>query len=243
MTDRFEAILDESISALQAGVPLEEILAEIPEYASEIRPLLYAATLLTNPSPEFAPEEKKAALHAQYMAQVAGLPPAPPTFSDKTQAIYRIFKKRLTKKAVLNDLVTITITVILTLTMVAFVFNYAASNTIPGDFLYGVKRVSENIQYSLAFSEKSKATLEETFNQHRVWETEQLLQKNRAAIVEFKGTLKTKTENLWIIAGFTVQVSNDTLIEGNPQEGDTVEVIGLLRTNNILVADTISQAN
>ena len=41
MTDRFESILDESISALQAGVPLEEILDEVPEYAAELRPLLY----------------------------------------------------------------------------------------------------------------------------------------------------------------------------------------------------------
>ncbi len=243
MTDRFEIILDESISAIQAGVPLEEILAEIPEYASEIRPLLFAATLLTNPNPEFAPEEKKAALHAEYMAQVAELPPVSPTFSDKTQAIYRIFKKRLSKEAVINDLFTITITIILTLTMVALVLNYAASNTVPGDFLYGVKRVSENIQLSLALSEARKATLEETFNQRRLGEIEQLLQQNRAAVVEFKGTLETKAENLWIIAGFTVLVSNDTLIQGNPQEGDIVEVIGLLRRNNILVADTITQAN
>ncbi len=38
MMDSFESILDESISALQAGVPLEEILAEVPEYAEELRP-------------------------------------------------------------------------------------------------------------------------------------------------------------------------------------------------------------
>ncbi len=48
MTDRFETILDESISALQAGVPIEEILAEVPDYALELRPMLYAAMLLAD---------------------------------------------------------------------------------------------------------------------------------------------------------------------------------------------------
>jgi hypothetical protein len=67
MTDQFEALLDESISALQAGVPIEEILAEVPDYATELRPLLYAATVLADPKPDLVPEERKAALRAHYM--------------------------------------------------------------------------------------------------------------------------------------------------------------------------------
>ena len=57
MADRFESILDESISALQAGVPLEDVLAEVPEYATELRPLLYAAMVLTEPKPDLAPAD------------------------------------------------------------------------------------------------------------------------------------------------------------------------------------------
>jgi hypothetical protein len=239
MTDRFEAILDESISALQAGVPIEEILAEVPEYATELRPLLYAAMLLADPNPELAPEERKSVLRAEYIAQAAELPTPSPTFNEKLQAIFRIARRRMTRQAVLNDLVTITITVILTLIMAAVVLNYAAGDSIPGDFLYGVKRISENMQLFFTFDESRRAELGETFNQRRLDEIEQLLEQKRTAEVQFRGILDTKGENLWIVEGHTIFLPDDVIIEKDPQEGDEIEVIGLLQANNVLVANTI----
>lgn len=239
MTDRFEAILDECISALQAGVPIDEILAEVPDYAAELRPLLYAATVLADPNPELLPEDRKSTLRAQYLAQAAELPVRPPTFNEKVRAVLSIVSRRRTGKAVLNDLITITITVILTLTMAALILNYAAGDSIPGDLLYGVKRISENVQLLFTFNDSRQAELEERFNQRRLAEIEQLLEQKRAAVVQFRGILETRGENLWIVEGHTILLPDDVVIEGNPQEGDLVEVVGLLRTNNVLVADTI----
>jgi hypothetical protein len=240
MSDSFESILDESISALQAGVPIEEILAETPEYATELRPLLYAATVLADPNPRLVPEERKLALRAEYMKQVAELPGiTTPLLNEKAQAIFRIIKRRLNRKAVLSDLITITITVILTLLMAVLILTYVARDTLPGDFLYGFKRASENVQLSLTFNEAQRAVVADQFNQRRLAEIEQLIEQNRAAIVQFRGILETKGENLWIIEGRTVFLPTDVTFAGQPQEGDEVEVIGLLRTNNVLVADTI----
>ncbi len=240
MSDSFESILDESISALQAGVPIEEILAETPEYATELRPLLYAATVLADPNPRLVPEERKLALRAEYMKQVADLPTVTaPLLNEKAQAIFRIIKRRLNRKAVLSDLVTITITIILTLFMAILILTYVARDALPGDFLYGFKRASENVQLSLTFNEAQRAVLADQFNQRRLAEIEQLIEQNRAAIVQFRGILETKGENLWIIEGRTVFLPTDVTLIGQPQEGDEVEVIGLLRTNNVLVADTI----
>jgi uncharacterized protein YdbL (DUF1318 family) len=240
MSDSFESILDESISALQSGVPIEEILAEAPEYATELRPLLYAATILADPNPQLVPEERKSALRTEYLKQVAALPALPaPSPNEKLQAIVSIIKRRLTPQAVLSDLITVAITVVLTLMMAAFMLGFAASDTLPGDFLYGYKRVVENIQLSLTFNETQQRKLAEQFNQRRLAEMEQLIQQNRAAMVEFHGELETKGENLWVIAGYTVLVPLDAKIEGSPNEGDDVAVTGFLRTNQVLVADTI----
>jgi hypothetical protein len=240
MTDSFESILDESISALQAGVSIEEILAEVPDYATELRPMLYAAAILADPNPALAPEERKSALRDEYIKQLAKLPAIPsPTFSEKAQAVFRIVRRRLTGTAILNDLITVTITIALTLSVVVLILNYLAIDTIPGDFLYGVKRFSENMQLSFAFNQNRRADLEEKFNQHRLAEFEQLVEQNRAAVIQFRGLLETKGENLWIVENHPIFLPNDLTIKEDIQEGDTVEVTGLLRTNNVLVADTI----
>lgn len=240
MTDNFEAILDESISALQAGIPIEEILEEVPEYADELRPLLYASALLADPNPTFVPEEKKASLRSEYLRQVAELPALPhPTLGQKTNALVHIIRRRLSREALLNDLVTVTITIILTLAMAAFIISYLAQDTIPGDFLYNVKRISENVRLALTFDENSQANLENEFNQRRLAEIEQLIARQQAAVVEFRGILETKGTNLWVVEGHPVVILSDLRIEGTPQKGDTLEVVGLLRTNNTIVADAI----
>lgn len=240
--DRFESILDESISALQAGVPIEEILAEAPDYAQELRPLLYAAMVLADPNPVLVPEERKEALRTQYLTQAAALPLVTPTFSDKMQAIFHIVQRRLTRGALLNDLITVSLTLALTLVMTTLIVSFAARDSLPGDLLYSAKRISENIRLSLTFDNQQQAALENAFNHERISEIEQLIQLDRTAMVQFKGVLDTKGENLWVIEGLTVFLPEDGLvIQGDPQEGDMVDVIGFLETNNVLIADTITR--
>lgn len=244
MTDRFESILDESISALQAGVPIEEILAEVPDYAPELRPLLYAATLLADPNPRLLPADKKATLRQEYMRQLAELPEITPSpFSNKLQAVLRVIRKRSTPRAILNDAITILVTLLLTLVIVALALNYLALDTAPGDVLYRVKRISETIQLAVISNMDYRTELESKFNQRRLEELEELLEQNRTAVIQFQGLVETKGENLWIIEGYTVLLSEDTRIQGDIQEGDTIEFVGVLQTNKSLVADSIRQVN
>ncbi|HMR63688.1 MAG TPA: DUF5667 domain-containing protein [Anaerolineae bacterium] len=242
--DRFEAVLDESISALQAGIPIEEILAEAPDYAGELRPLLYAAQLVTDPQPQAVPEERKQALRAQYLTEAVELSPISPTLTEKGQAILNIMRRRFSRRAMLNDLVTVGVTIVLTLVMSFLVLSYAAQDSLPGDMLYTVKRVTESARLTLTFEKDSRAALVETFNHTRILEIEELIRQKRAAMVDFSGILETKGKNLWVIEGLTVFVPEDIgNLEADLQEGDPVEVIGLLRTNTILLAESIQHVD
>lgn len=240
MTDRFAAILDESISALQAGVPLDDILAEVPEYAADLRPLLGAAQVLADPQPNLLPAERKAALRTEYLKQAAELPDAQPwSGTQKLRAVVQVIKRRTTPAAVLNDAVTVILTVFVTLVMLTAVLYFLSLPAIPGDFLYNVKRTAETVQLSLSFSQTGRDQLTTEFNQRRLTEIEQLIEQNRAAVIEFRGTVQTVGDNLWIVENHTVFLPNDITIPQNIQVGDTVQVVGLLRANNVLVADTI----
>jgi hypothetical protein len=244
VSDRFEAILDESISALQAGVPLEDILAEVPDYATQLRPLLYAATVLADPQPQAVPAERKAALRAEYLKQVADLPAMPaPTLGQKAEAIWHIIRRRASRKTVLSDLTTVIITVLLTLLMAVLMLTYVAQESLPGDSLYSLKLLSEQMQMSLTPDSDRRAELDEQFNRRRLAEIEQLLQQNRTAVVQFRGILETKGENLWIVSGLTIFLPDDAAITGQPTEGNQVEVTGFLRANKVLVADTVNQVD
>lgn len=240
MTDRFTAILDESISALQAGVPLDEILSEVPEYAADLRPLLIAAQVLADPQPDLLPADRKAALRAEYLKQAAELSEGQPwPVTQKIRAVVQVVKKRTTPTAVLNDAVTIIVTILATLILLTTALYFLSLPAIPGDFLYNVKRSAENVQLSLSFSQADREQLTTEFNQRRLTEIEQLIEQNRAAVIEFRGTVQTVGDNLWIVENHTVFLPNDITIPENVREGDVVYVIGLLRTNNVLVADTI----
>jgi hypothetical protein len=242
MTDRFEAILDESISALQAGVPVDEILAEVPEYADELRPLLYAATILADPNPALVPETTKLALRDEYLKQVAELPSLPvPSFGEKIQASLRVINKRLTRKAVLRDLVTIALTIVLTVSMAVLILNYVAVDALPGDLLYGVKQTSENIQLALTFDENRRSEMATQFNRRRLQEIEQLIEQNKEAPVQFRGILETQGESLWLIEGHTVLLPQEIERDQTIQEGDVVEVRGVLSTNHMVVADWVTK--
>ncbi len=241
MSDHFEAILDECVSALQAGVPIEDVLAEVPEYAAELRPMLHLATVLADPDPVLVPAEQKAALRNKYLQEVATLPAVPkPSGNEKVQAIYHVLKRRLTPQAVLSDLLTVLITALLTIVLSLLLLRYAAIDTIPGDPLYSLKRIEENTRLWLTPDDSTdQQRLEQTFNQRRLDEVERMTELSRIGLVNFVGVLESRGQNLWVVESYPVIITEDSTIQGNPQIGDRIEVVGFLRSNRNLLAETI----
>ena len=94
----------------------------------------------------------------------------------------------------------------------------------------------EFFQLSLTFDPERKAELEEEFNQHRLEEIEKLIEQNRAAVIQFKGILETKGENLWIVEDHTIFLPNDISIEDEIVEGAAgVAIASLLEKREEIV--------
>jgi len=65
----------------------------------------------------------------------------------------------------------------------------ASASSLPGDALYGVKRVSEQVVYFLTLSEAGRDALSREYGQRRVEEVKRVVAEQREATVEFSGKI------------------------------------------------------
>jgi LysM repeat protein len=112
-----------------------------------------------------------------------------------------------------------------------------AQNSLPGDALYGAKRLTENLQLSLSSNDR---TLEAQFNARRLDEIQQLLTQNRAESVTFQGRLSVKGTSNWQVADLTVQVNTETPGAQTVQIDDLIEVQGFTTSQGIILGQQVT---
>lgn len=108
-----------------------------------------------------------------------------------------------------------------------------AQSSIPGDPLYGLKRLTEDARLSLSGGSSS---LQEEFAARRVDETRQLLTLRRTQDVTFRGRVGAIIEDMWVIADLPVQVPPETPGASLARVGDLVEVQGYTTPQGELIA-------
>lgn len=110
----------------------------------------------------------------------------------------------------------------------------SASNSLPGDALYPVKRVSERVLLLM----DNSPTVREELDSRRQREALELLHLGRSARVRFSGTLLETHPNYWVIAGretdFTVLLGEETDIIGRPEIGNRVRVEAETRRGDLI---------
>lgn len=206
-----DALLIYCLDELEAGVPVAEILARFPEQAAVIRPLLETAVSLEQVVPEPPPKAQAASQdlflsHARAMKKARG-----------SRRAGVVWWRRLAFS--------------LGLLLVAFlgltVLGSGTAAALPGSVLYPVKRTMEEWRLNLAQDPTARAQLWQQYEAERQREINALLAAGGEARVECWGTLTAMRAETWQMCDLTVQITEETMIEGQPMLGATVHVEGV----------------
>jgi hypothetical protein len=193
------------LDALEAGEPIEQILARYPADAAALRPLLETAIAL--PALDMAPAPAaQAAARRAFLNQAAAQRPVPRR---------SFFGLPLRFGLALA-------TVLLALLLVGGT-TFASTTALPGDPLYGLKRSVEQVEVALAGN--SEPALRR-IDQRRRDEVLQLIAAGREEEVRFRGEIEALGADGLIIDGITVTLGPATLIEGEPRVGARAAVAG-----------------
>ncbi len=241
----FELILENSLTRLEAGVSLQEILKENPRYSEKLEPLLQAAlTAWSLPEPEY----QKAIREGRNRLQVevermkkAGAFSKNGTKSKNTRLSGQWFKnigsllvgKENTEMKFLPRLA---IYGVMTVLIGGFFTVNASASSLPGDGLYGLKRGWEQARLTLSFNDDIRQELEGEFEDERLDEVESLLGEGREEDVEFRGLIESKSDGTWVVSGISVAVDAQTELKGALEVGDLVKVEALTQANGSLLA-------
>ena len=223
MNNKYEALEAMLANYFENGADIETVLAEYPEFADELRPLLQAAigaNALATPSVPADVARRGRTRLLQQAAQIRDAAPAPRA---------SLFNFRLA-------------TIALTLLLVFFTGGTglvrASSSALPGDILYTVKRSWENTR--VWFADNGEILrLEAEFEDERREEVAELLVYSRVAIVEFEGEVTNRNGSKWEVAGVPVIVSGEINVDPSIHVGSDVIVSGRTESDGVVFATKI----
>jgi hypothetical protein len=213
-----ETALETSLQALREGrADVDACLAQHPEHAEALRPLLIAASKLiatydaAAPSQDFAAaaRERFRVATGERLSEAFDVEPAPSFFAAaRIRFLMAAQKLRLSESAVAGPARRVPVfgtvyraagAAAAALVLFAGVSGYtvaSASNALPGDSLYGVKLQTERVRLALAFTEDAKRDVRLDIAAERVDELEKLTEKGRIIGPGVIDRLKSDTEPL-----------------------------------------------
>lgn len=221
-----EAVLQECLDYMEQGESVDAIIARFPELGAELRPFLETAVQLAAlaPQPSLAAKQQSQKAFLAHAASLKVTPIRPSTW-------YRVRQ---------------TLLPLASLALLLILFSAAAvsvsASAIPGDALYPVKRLVENVRLNRTDDPTAAADLLAEFDQERIREVQTLLRTGRSAEVTFDGVVEMIQPEEWTVAKIDVALVDETQLVGSSKVGDLVRVNG--RTDRgTLTAITIELLN
>ncbi|MBI3287782.1 MAG: hypothetical protein HYZ68_07020, partial [Chloroflexi bacterium] len=120
---------------------------------------------------------------------------------------------------------------------------WASADSLPGDSLYQIKLLVQELRLFFTFDPRAKAELRVEFNEARVGDIRLVMEARRQVEVDFRGVVESIDGDVWVIAGIRVLVNAQTEFEGAPGVGDFVHAHALAQADGTLVARQIEPEN
>lgn len=208
--------LEICLQALEQGSDIEACLARFPAQADELRPILETALQARSIAVAEVPETALRRGRARVLQAAAELREQDSaSMPNRRWKLSRIFSLTIVSIVVMFCLLVSTGTGLVN----------AATDSLPGDSLYPIKRAWENMRLFIS-APKARLKLETKFEDERVREINHLFLVGRAEQVEFKGVVTAKTVSYWNISGLQVLVTDQAQVEGEVLPGARVLVWG-----------------
>lgn len=162
MPKNIEEILDQLIAEVSEGRSVEDCLSEYHEYRDELKPLLELFQRIHSmPKPE--PDSRRVAAAVREAHAATGA-----TKKARRFSVRNIF--------VLSPVLVRTVAVVVLVLVATLTTVLLSADSMPGDALYPVKLIAEDIQYFLTFDTEGKARLHLMFADRRTDEFACLVQ-------------------------------------------------------------------
>lgn len=223
-------VLEQCLNEIEQGADVDTVLFRHPEYADELRPILEASVKAKSMAVQEPSAEVVRRNRAKVMQRAAEM-----RESKVKPASSRIWFASLRRVAV-------TLAVVLALFVSGTGLVRAASNTIPGDNLYPVKRTWEDVLLLFTFNSQEREQLEFDHENERLEELNELFTEGRSVNVDFAGYVTRQTGTEWRVSGIPVMISAQTVLPLEPVTvGDTVRVSGVTQPDGTVLAEQIAK--
>lgn len=221
---KIEDKLEAAINALHLGAEPANVLQLFPQDQAELEPLIktiHAARRLQSPEGDSL---------AMQRSRTRTLVESNRFLDRKSTSFLGMRIPRLALAVVM---------VLLILVFGAGGLIVTSAESLPGDQIYPLKLVVENLRMQFNPAQDSRSFSKSQYNQRRINEVQHLLDMKREEPVVFSGIVEETTQEFWIVADILVKVTDETNFSGEVGRGTLVEVFGATTSDGWVAAQEI----
>lgn len=217
MSRDFDALVKEALTALEQGESKDAILERYPEEAHVLAPLLTTAVRCRQ-ALAFAepPSQQALAVGRRRFLEEAARRKESPGLRLSLPAWLR---------SSLRPAFALATALVVLAALVGGGATMAAAHSLPGDYLYPVKLVSEQVRLAFTSDPAVRTELVNQFAEERRQEAQTVVTLGRQANVSFQGGLESFSAENWTVDGFTVGLDEETQVDGVPTLDATISVL------------------
>jgi hypothetical protein len=228
MMNNIYDVLELCLQELENGVDLEIVLARHPDLASELRPILNAAVMA---------RKRSAAIPA----------PAPQVVRrGRAKLLQHAAQMREAKAAPRKRMIPLFQRLAISFTLTALFLGSgtglvsASSSALPGEHLYPIKLTWENVRLFFTFNPEIHDVLENTFEDERLHEVNELIVEGRHESIRFAGVY-TEVSGVPYVSGIRIVILNTSVLPAEPlSNGMAVEVTGHTNAQGFVDVESIN---